>query len=750
MKYRNAILPFIFLAVLTVSSAEAVCPHVCNDTTDRWVSLPFEARWNPFGLPLNHELLWSDLKVTDGIRAYGLAEAKELEWVVSRAPWWNPGNQGWRTIGIPGDLGYQTTIAQPWHGYHMYAAKPVALIVPATTNPSDPRGSVLATVTDGTNPLVNARVYCKYGSALTDSNGTAQIGELPAGTYLVTACAQGYRSQSKSGTVGGDTVQFALESRAGAIVWLTADPTRIAPNGTSTSAITVHAVDLEGAPLVGKSVNMTTDLSVFQQSGSDTVSGSTNDQGIFTASLVSLTTPNTATVTATCEGMNTHCYVEFAADGVPTARIQSPTAGASVTRGMTLSITASDTGGSQVAVEKVCVEIDGTRWGIAHSDEANELYEVSMNTVRLSNGSHTLQATVYDIEGNIGYSQKVIIDVHNVVADLTMTPPEIFIDDPEPFVLNGLYSGEVGWRVELADQAGTEIASSSGSGNEISFQWDGKLNGEYVQGIYWLSIQEDTGQLLGQGIPEIGFPLSVSRLYAQVLIAGKTDETNQSWSSEASFIEMAAVKNACESWGLTCTLVENPIWVSNIDPKYTSYPRLGLREMLKDGGYSVFFLTTHGGWGTTDFGAPYVVTWFECGDGPVYSLRSLPNLPDSFRNEPTNNFVSDCNLENSGQYKVVMINACWSAFLGDMSTAFGMNSASNHMQMDQTYMGWQMRYVPLDWPWYGSEFTNNLWGYMAQGGTVLQAYGYAMQRQGWMMGSFMAAGGYPETTWLPW
>jgi len=283
---------------------------VDDDVTDRWISLPYPW-YNLFGHPLNHDMLWSDLKVTDGKRMAGLQEAWfDLQWVGSVGVWWEPQFTSSRDIGLPDDYAYTETM-ESWHGYHMYAAKSVALIVPGQIAPDTPRGGILATVTDASqNPLIGARVYCKYGSALsTEPNGTALIEDLPVGDYLVTASAQGYKSKSQLVTVIADntaTPTFVLEGQGGITLGLDANPTRIPPDGISTSTITVYTADREGVPLSGKNVSLSTSLGTLNAS-----QVSTDDAGSAADILTASATPGVATITATCEGQTASIQVQF-------------------------------------------------------------------------------------------------------------------------------------------------------------------------------------------------------------------------------------------------------------------------------------------------------------------------------------------------------------------------------------------------------------------------------------------------------
>ena len=732
---------------LRLKSPAAIAYTAVNDDADRWVSLPFSPRWNPFGFPLNHDLLWSDLKVTDGKRTVGLREAaKDLKWVSSRGTWWNPTIQSFRTIGIPGDLQFNTQTTETWHGYFMYARKPVALIVPGTTMPDTPRGSIAATVTDtspSSNPLIGARVYCKYGSAVTGSGGIATIGGLPPGQYLLTACAQGYKSKSQIVDVTtGDPVEptFALESQSGGIIlWLTANPTRIVPNGTSTSTITAHVTDLEGAPLPDKSVTITTDMSTFQETGTNSVTGNTSDQGTLSCTLVSLTTPNTATITATCEGATARTYVEFASASSPALRIQSPGTGSTISGEFAITVAASDADG----LYDLQVLVDGSSMGSLAETETTGIFEMWINSIYLANGAHTIQAVGRDVTNVPGYSQEVVIVTDNTLSELQMAPPEQYLDNPgsEPFLLVGHYTGTGTWHVEIRDASEVVIAEAHGTGPTVAFQWDARAS---AQGIYRLNMYETIGAGLLETVPDwFQYWLTVGYRWADALICGKT-RGDPEWSRNAALQEMRATFDACRSWGMNCTVVLDPYWLTRtIAVGSSTRERIGLRDLLPS--HSVFFYSTFGE--ITRFPTATITSFETVSDGFVYSLRNMPGLPAWLLNDKTY-FVSDCGLENSGQYKVVMINACYSAYADDMAVAFGIDSDSNQELMDQTYVGWIFRYMATA-PWSGSSLTEQFWSALAQGYTVEQAHFNACFWSTFMQCAFYRSFGYPDTTWLP-
>ena len=341
------------------------------------------------------------------------------------------------------------------------------------------------------NPLIGARVYCKYGSALTTSpNGTALIEDLPAGQYLVTACAQGYKSKSQIVDVTtGDPVEptFALESQSGGIIlWLTADPERIPPDGTSTSTITAHVTDLEGAPLQDKSVTITTDMSTFQETSTGTVTGNTDNQGALSATLISLTTPNTATLTATCEGTTAEAYVEFASETAPLIRITSPVNGCTASDYLTLSAEADDALGDNPGVESLSFLLDGQLLDSTTPYEST----TRLYTCELTNGPHVLQATAVDGDLEVGFSQVIAFDVNNAVE--SFLPDKTWVDIETPGQDTVTYGGHRTdstngpWQVEIWEAGGTSpVKTISGTGTTVSATWDGRdSSGNPVYGAF--------------------------------------------------------------------------------------------------------------------------------------------------------------------------------------------------------------------------------------------------------------------------
>jgi hypothetical protein len=303
----------------------------------------------------------------------------------------------------------------------------------------------------------------------TSPNGTALIEDLPVGDYLVTACAQGYKSESQViHTDPPTTPTFALESQGGGIIlWLTADPTRIPPDGTSTSAITAHVTDLEGAPLQGKSVTITTDMSTFQETSTDTVTGSTNDQGTLSATLVSLTTPNTATLTATCGTLTAQAYVEFATSTAPSVKIVSPDGGESVSGEVVVDVAV----GGATGIADLGVRVDGS----VPLDSVTTYYPHGIwRTYEFANGQHVLQAYATDSGGQAVYSPAVTVETSNDAFNVSLDREAAGDILGNSISLHAEQAGAGNWTVAIHQLDNSTAAKTfQGQGRSIDITWDG-------------------------------------------------------------------------------------------------------------------------------------------------------------------------------------------------------------------------------------------------------------------------------------
>ena len=93
----------------------------------------------------------------------------------------------------------------------------------------------------------------------------------------------------------------------------------------------------------------------------------------------------------------------------PQASIDAPSSGAVLTGTEVIDITATD----DSRVEKVDLWVDGQLWGI----DLTVPYSFSLDTTGLANGSHTLQARAYDIDGKRASSSRTVTVSNGASAD---------------------------------------------------------------------------------------------------------------------------------------------------------------------------------------------------------------------------------------------------------------------------------------------------------------------------------------------
>ncbi len=166
-----------------------------------------------------------------------------------------------------------------------------------------------------------------------------------------------------------------------------------------------------------------------------------------------------------------------AVDGqAPSAAITSPSASASVSGLVTVTVNASD----NVGVDRVELSANGT---VVGSDNASP-YSFSWNSANVANGMVNLVATAYDRAGNAGASAPLAINVANVSVPVTKdtTPPVVRIDNP----VSGAVSGNVAINVSASDNSGAagigntlyvdNAVVATGKGGALSYTWRTKRN----------------------------------------------------------------------------------------------------------------------------------------------------------------------------------------------------------------------------------------------------------------------------------
>jgi hypothetical protein len=164
-----------------------------------------------------------------------------------------------------------------------------------------------------------------------------------------------------------------------------------------------------------------------------TTSSLTGDRLLATITFRSKTTGGTANVVFTngtalvSSSSNQNLLSSLSATGggsydidttAPTVSVTSPSNGAAVSKGSTVSVTASASDGG--GVSSVQFLVDGTAVGT----DASSPYTYSWNTSSVSLGSHTLQAKATDASGNVGTSALITVTVADQTAPaVSVTAP---------------------------------------------------------------------------------------------------------------------------------------------------------------------------------------------------------------------------------------------------------------------------------------------------------------------------------------
>ena len=161
----------------------------------------------------------------------------------------------------------------------------------------------------------NLGTFSGGGASITlstpDATGVVTVSLISAstaGTATVTASSSGVTQSVTVTFTGGGVVRS---------IALTANPTSIPADGSSSSIITATLTDSAGAAVpAGTSVTLSTDLGTFGGAGSTITVTTPDASGVVSVSLISPTTAGSATVEATSGGVSQSVNVTFSGSGV--------------------------------------------------------------------------------------------------------------------------------------------------------------------------------------------------------------------------------------------------------------------------------------------------------------------------------------------------------------------------------------------------------------------------------------------------
>ncbi|MBI2843456.1 MAG: Ig-like domain-containing protein, partial [Armatimonadetes bacterium] len=472
----------------------------------------------------------------------------------------------------------------------------------------------------------------------------------------------------------------------------------------------------------------------------------TNEVGEATAELISTTNHETATITVESGTVVGYGYAEFAHPGDPHIRILEPAPGTNLsgTAVVRAEVYDTDADGSDEIVS-MTLYVDGA---IRGSITTNDYYPSGVDTWRLSNGPHTLSASATDSEGNTMWSQRVSVNVYNSISEVSISPTELFSDEPDQgnITISGRLNEAGTWNVQITDMSGNTVFADSGSEGAFQSAWDGKVSGNYIDGLYRATLTKDSTTHTTA--------ITISAAHAPVFISGLLRGEEQ-WSRDATIDEMEVVMDACRAQYARFTAIADPLWSTGIDPEQNRV-RKGLCDWLKDD-YRYWFHTGHGEVRRLRDSLWHAMIMFpDVGGTRLVCGNDYWALPAE---RPFIRAFSDIGVWTS-QYHIVMINACWSGgswlqgYDQSIPNAFGNYGA---VEIDQTYLGWGTKYYPGTLPIFqylqpnGTGWTKEFWRRLGMGYTVSQAHWWAnMDTTGWMH-NFLCTYGGPDVTYFdPW
>ncbi|MCL5103580.1 MAG: Ig-like domain-containing protein [Armatimonadetes bacterium] len=529
-------------------------------------------------------------------------------------------------------------------------------------------GTVSGTVTADANASgKTVRIYGTGGSATTtlNSNGVGTYTlSAPTGDHTFAAELAGYSRDTAKVTVTANqttTCNFTLAS-IGKSVSMFANPTRIAPDGSSTSIVTAIVADEEGRRLANQPVSWSLDL------GSLTDAMTTTDgNGVATAIVHSTTNHETATVWAQSGSAIGGYWVEYAAPGDPSILPVSPAYGETLSGGRYLEYWINDPDGTADSFQGVEIYVDGQ---VICSTTWEEPWTY-WDTFTVSNGSHSVKAKVTDAMGNIMFSPLTWVTTDNLVSALASSSVEV-IPGSGTTTISASLSQTSDWDLTIKDSSGQNVVySASGSGDNVSYTWDGDtpLDDDLFQ--YTVTATSN-----GKTESRVGWLSRPTVPDSQVQVLCAAGSRLSDWSERILPLYKYAKIRGFKA--------------KRLPPQLATYERIG--SILANGVCRMLQIYAHcgiGTYGSLQFGTKYKTN---------FELANMAIVSNSY-DLPASNWrtVEGWGLRSTDQMAFVFQDGCESAKYGafsgennDLAVAYGFYNNQNLQDNDRAYCGWRV------------------------------------------------------------
>lgn len=321
-----------------------------------------------------------------------------------------------------------------------------------------------------------------------DEQGRASFDlRLLKGIYILGIDVPGYRRSSQGVILEGDITGISLA--VGQLLWrnlrFEVPDQRVAP-GTVTDLV-VSCYDTLGHPLQNEELQLSAD--------GGSLSAPTLRTDSSGRAQVRFTPPpgsGVSTIRASSElGIyDALAYVERALPGQPSLRFLSPKSGESVQGDVLVEVAYASTEPDDLdsTVERSLI-VDGVRHStfVQRSDGS---YFAKLDSVRFARGFHNVWLRARNAAGEESDSNKVELFFDNLYGELNFSTSNIVYDQPglpvDGLTVTASSEASGGWFLQVIDMRdGSLVFLDSGAVPAlIESHWDGKVNGEYQQGIY--------------------------------------------------------------------------------------------------------------------------------------------------------------------------------------------------------------------------------------------------------------------------
>ncbi|ALS68415.1 hypothetical protein AT395_25065 (plasmid) [Pandoraea apista] len=339
------------------------------------------------------------------------------------------------------------------------------------------KSTLTATIKDANGNTVGAGIPVKWqttagtlsaANSQTDTSGVAIV-------TLTSATAAGIANVTATTTAGNKTapVAFVPDTATAGVVSLVANPTSIAANGSSTSALTATVKDASGNT-VGAGVTVNWSTSAGSLTGTSSV---TDASGIATMTLKSATTVGVATVSATAVAGSKTANVTFVPDtataGVVSLVANPTSIAANGSSTSTLTATVKDAYGNAVGAG-VTVNWSTSAGSLTGTSSVTDASGIAMMTLKSATTAGTATVTAAAVAGSKTANVTFVPDMTTAaVVSLAANPTSIAANGSSTSALtatvkdgNGNAMGAgvtVNWTTTAGSLAGTSsVTDASG------------------------------------------------------------------------------------------------------------------------------------------------------------------------------------------------------------------------------------------------------------------------------------------------